>query len=118
MKIGLLATVNEYTVDPASLARKVEQLGFESLWVPDHAVMPVHTTTPLPESPPGEGQIPEVYSHMCDPFVAKPDSYRQRTRDARPFLGWPRAVRYRRRMAERGIRDARRRLPASMDADA
>jgi probable F420-dependent oxidoreductase len=70
MKIGLLATVNEYTVDPASLARKVEQLGFESLWVPDHAVMPVHTTTPLPESPPGEGQIPEVYSHMCDPFVA------------------------------------------------
>src|SRR3984893_10820003 len=70
MKIGLLATVNEYTVDPASLARKVEQLGFESLWVPDHAVMPVHTQTPLPESQPGEGQIPEVYSHMCDPFVA------------------------------------------------
>src|SRR5260370_34821058 len=70
MKIGLLAAVNEYTDDPASLARKVEQLGFESLWVPDHAVMPVHTTTPLPESPPGEGQIPEVYSHMCDPFVA------------------------------------------------
>jgi alkanesulfonate monooxygenase SsuD/methylene tetrahydromethanopterin reductase-like flavin-dependent oxidoreductase (luciferase family) len=83
MKIGLLATVNEYTVDPASLARKVEQLGFESLWVPDHAVMPVHTTTPLPESQPGEGQIPEVYSHMCDPFVAMAMAAGATTRSSR-----------------------------------
>jgi len=43
---------------------------FESLWLPDHVVMPVQTTTPLPESQPGRGEIPEVYSHMCDPFVA------------------------------------------------
>ena len=70
MKIGMLSTVNEYSVDPATLARKAEALGFESLWLPDHAVMPVHTTTPLPETPPGQGQIPELYSHMCDPFVA------------------------------------------------
>jgi len=70
MKIGILFTVNEYTVDPANLARKMEALGFESLWVPEHAVLPAHTTTPLPESPPGQGQIPEVYSHVCDPFVA------------------------------------------------
>lgn len=70
MKIGILFTINEYSVDPANLARKMEALGFESLWVPDHAVLPVHTTTPLPESPPEQGQIPEVYSHMCDPFVA------------------------------------------------
>jgi probable F420-dependent oxidoreductase len=70
MKIGILFAVNEYTVNPASLARKMEQLGFESLWVPDHPVMPVRSATPLPESPPGQGQIPEVYSHMCDPFVA------------------------------------------------
>jgi probable F420-dependent oxidoreductase len=70
MKIGILFTVNEFSVDPASLARKMEALGFESLWVPDHAVMPVHTSTPLPESQPGQGAIPEVYSHMCDPFVA------------------------------------------------
>lgn len=70
MKIGILFTVNEHTVDPANLARKAEQLGFESLWFPDHAVMPVNTSTPLPETQPGQGQIPEVYSHMCDPFVA------------------------------------------------
>jgi probable F420-dependent oxidoreductase len=70
MKIGILFTVNEYTVDPASLARKMEALGFESLWIPEHAIIPLHTTTPLPESPPGQGQIPEVYSHISDPFVA------------------------------------------------
>jgi probable F420-dependent oxidoreductase len=70
MKIGILFTANEYTVGPAELARTMERLGFESLWLPDHPVMPVHSSTPLPESRPGEGEIPEVYSHMCDPFVA------------------------------------------------
>lgn len=70
MRVGILFTVNESTVDPANLARKMETLGFESLWIPEHAIIPVHTTTPLPESPPGQGQIPEVYSHICDPFIA------------------------------------------------
>ena len=70
MKIGILFTVNEHSVDPATLARKLESLGFESLWVPDHPVLPVHSSTPLPETQPGQGEIPEVYSHMCDPFVA------------------------------------------------
>lgn len=69
MKIGILFTVNEFTVGPANLAKKMESLGFESLWIPEHAIIPVHTTTPLPESPPGQGQIPEVYSHISDPFV-------------------------------------------------
>jgi probable F420-dependent oxidoreductase len=70
MKVGFLGVVNEYSVDPASLARKAEELGFESAWVPDHAIIPVHTSTPLPETQPGQGQIPEIYSHMCDPFIA------------------------------------------------
>lgn len=70
MKIGLLAAVNEYTVDPMRLARKAEELGYESLWFPDHPVMPVNVATPLPETRPGEGRIPEVYSHMSDPFPA------------------------------------------------
>ncbi len=69
MKIGILIAVNEHTADPATLGRKMEQLGFESLWLPDHPVLPVHTITPLPETPPGQGQIPEVYAHISDPFV-------------------------------------------------
>jgi len=48
----------------------MEALGFESLWIPEHAIIPVEAATPLPESPPGQGQIPEAYSHVCDPFVA------------------------------------------------
>jgi len=70
MKIGILFAVNEATIDPASLARAMERLGFESLWLPDHPVIPVHSETPLPETPPGQGEIPEFYAHMCDPFVA------------------------------------------------
>ena len=70
MKIGLLVAPNERTVNPADLARTAEDLGFESLWLPDHSVMPVHTATPLPETRPGEGGIPDVYYHICDPFVA------------------------------------------------
>jgi probable F420-dependent oxidoreductase len=70
MKIGFLTVLNERSVDPTSLARKAEELGFESAWVPEHAIIPVHTTTPLPETQPGQGAIPEVYSHVCDPFVA------------------------------------------------
>lgn len=70
MKIGLLTAPNERSANPAELARAAEALGFESLWVPDHAVMPVHTATPLPETRPGEGGIPEIYYHICDPFVA------------------------------------------------
>lgn len=69
MKIGILIAANEHTANPAILARKIEQLGFESLWLPDHPVLPVHSATPLPETPPGQGQIPEVYSHISDPFV-------------------------------------------------
>jgi probable F420-dependent oxidoreductase len=69
MKIGILIAVNEHTAAPALLARKMEELGFESIWFPDHPVLPVHCTTPLPETPPGQGQIPELYSHISDPFV-------------------------------------------------
>jgi probable F420-dependent oxidoreductase len=70
VKVGLLTAPNERSANPADLARAAEALGFESLWVPDHAVMPVHTATPLPETRPGEGGIPDVYYHICDPFVA------------------------------------------------
>jgi probable F420-dependent oxidoreductase len=69
MKIGILIAANERTADPAMLAGKMEHLGFESIWLPDHPVLPVHSTTPLPETPQGQGQIPEVYSYISDPFI-------------------------------------------------
>ena len=68
MKIGILAFIAEYTAEPAQVARKCEQLGFDSMFIPEHPIIPVHHVTPYPAS--RDGVIPDVYSHMPDPFVA------------------------------------------------
>jgi probable F420-dependent oxidoreductase len=67
MKIGLLAFVGAQTVDPAALARKCEALGFESFYLPEHAIIPVEHKTRYPLSK--DGEIPEPYAQMVDPFV-------------------------------------------------
>ncbi|MBV8359813.1 MAG: LLM class F420-dependent oxidoreductase [Deltaproteobacteria bacterium] len=67
MKIGLLAFVTAQSVDPAALARKCESLGFESFYLPEHAIIPVRHKTRYPLSE--DGEIPEPYSQMVDPFV-------------------------------------------------
>lgn len=67
MKVGMLLNVNNHTVDPATLARSVEEAGFESLWVGDHPAIPVQTDSPMQGS--GD-EIPESYAHVSDPFVA------------------------------------------------
>ncbi|HEY6394628.1 MAG TPA: LLM class F420-dependent oxidoreductase [Candidatus Binataceae bacterium] len=66
MKIGVLAFIASYTQSPASVARKCEELGFESLWLPEHPILPVNPKTPFPR---GDGTIPEIYAQMIDPFV-------------------------------------------------
>ena len=38
MKIGIIT----YAVDLSALAKKAEELGFDSLWAPEHNTMPVH----------------------------------------------------------------------------
>jgi probable F420-dependent oxidoreductase len=65
MKIGLLKVFHESTARPGPFAQAVEQLGFESLWVPEHPILPVDPKTPFPAG----GPIPDVYSHMSDQFV-------------------------------------------------
>ena len=66
MKIGIFAMLSESTIDPVSAARKCEELGFESIWVPEHAIIPVHTKVPYPAL---DGKIPEPYTRFPDPFV-------------------------------------------------
>jgi len=66
MKVGVLAFIASYTADPARVARKCESLGFESFWLPEHPIIPVVHKTPFPR---GDGTIPDIYSHMIDPFV-------------------------------------------------
>ena len=48
MKIGISVIPTERSIDPAVLAKRAEELGFESLWVPDQPVLPVTTTRDVP----------------------------------------------------------------------
>ena len=67
MKIGMNTRVSSRSLDVAVVAQKAEALGFESLWLPEHGVMPVHVTTRYQGSP--DGRIPPSMSDMGDPFI-------------------------------------------------
>ena len=66
MDLGLAHFLTDYGMPPAELARKVEERGFESLFLPEHTHIPVSRATPYP----GGGELPPEYSHTLDPFVA------------------------------------------------
>jgi probable F420-dependent oxidoreductase len=53
--------------DLAEIARNAESLGYESLWIPEHPVIPVVRTTPFPI---GDGKLPDHYTRWVDPFIA------------------------------------------------
>ncbi len=67
MDIGIFAFLTDRTMDVVPLAQGVEELGFESLWVPEHPIMPVHTTSRYPGS--ADGVIPKSAYRLTDPFV-------------------------------------------------
>ena len=62
MDIGLLMYPTGKFIDVAPVAELAEELGFESLWVPEHAVIPVATVR--------NGPAPRAFAYMADPFVA------------------------------------------------
>ena len=68
MQIGVMMFPTRHPVDVAVVAQQAEALGFDSLWVGEHPIMPVQSTSPFPGSP--DGKIPESYSWFVDPFVA------------------------------------------------
>lgn len=68
MNIGLSTFPTDYSADIAIIAKRAEELGFDSLWVPEHPILPVHSASPWPGSP--DGVIPKVYADIVDPFVA------------------------------------------------
>ena len=53
-------------MDPASLARLVEDRGFESLFFPEHTHIPASRRSPYP----GGSELPRKYAHTFDLFVA------------------------------------------------
>ncbi len=66
MKYGLQMFPTDYAIPVTDLGRAAEELGFESLFFPEHSHIPTSRRTPWP----GGGELPKEYSHTLDPFVA------------------------------------------------
>ena len=67
MAVGTSVPLPAYTIDPAFMAKKAEELGFESIWYAEHPAVPVHSTSPFPAT---GGEIPWTYSHFSEPYIA------------------------------------------------
>ncbi len=65
MKIGVIMFCTDTSIDIVSLAKHAEALGFESLFVPEHPVIPTNRVTPFAAG----GPLPEHYKRTVDPFV-------------------------------------------------
>ena len=68
MDIGLNMSISTHSIDVADIAAKAEALGFESIWLPEHPVMPVNPASRYPGS--ADGAIPDYMSDMADPYIA------------------------------------------------
>ncbi len=66
MKFGITMFPTDYAIPVPELARACEDLGFESLFFPEHTHIPASRKTPWP----GGAELPREYSHTLDPFVA------------------------------------------------
>ncbi len=66
MKFGVFMFPTGYAINPVELGKAVEDLGFESLFFPEHTHIPASRLSPFP----GGGELPREYSNTLDPFVA------------------------------------------------
>jgi probable F420-dependent oxidoreductase len=67
MKIGLLMLATAQAAEVGAVAQKAEALGFDSFWLPEHPVIPVHYKSRFPYTE--DGVIPDLYAQFVDPFV-------------------------------------------------
>ena len=65
MEFGISTFVNDDSIDPVSLAKAVEERGFESLVIPEHTHIPASRETAFP----GGGDVPSWYYRTLDSFV-------------------------------------------------
>jgi len=68
MDIGILVAATAESGDLAEIARLTESLGYDSLWIPEHPVIPVDMKTPFPAA--RDGKLPDHYARWADPFIA------------------------------------------------
>jgi probable F420-dependent oxidoreductase len=67
MEIGVSAIISSESMDVAAMAQKAEEVGFRSFWLPEHAIIPVQTTSRYGGTP--DGSIPAFMNDMGDPFI-------------------------------------------------
>lgn len=66
MNVGFVLIATTRTGDLAALARRAEAMGFDSLWIPEHPVIPAGPLTAFPFA----NALPEHYGRWTDPFIA------------------------------------------------
>jgi len=67
VSVGIIVPLPAYTLDPAFIAKKAEDLGFESIWYHEHPILPVKSQSPFPAT---GGEIPWTYRHFSDPYIS------------------------------------------------
>jgi probable F420-dependent oxidoreductase len=65
MDFGAAIFTTDYSIQPAELARALEERGFESFWAPEHSHIPLSRRSPWP----GGAELPKPYYDVMDPFV-------------------------------------------------
>ena len=60
MKVGIDTLLTEHSIDVAVLAKRAEELGLESVWVPEQNILPVTTKNP----------VPRLWADIVDPYIA------------------------------------------------
>ena len=68
MKIGISMNPIAEMGDFGAIAKKIEELGFDSVWLPEHPVIPVHHNTKYGGTP--DGSIPERMTLGVNPLIA------------------------------------------------
>ena len=66
MKFGIAIFPTDTAISMTELGPAVEERGFESLWVAEHSHIPTSRESPYPAG----GELPAMYYHTLDPFVA------------------------------------------------
>jgi probable F420-dependent oxidoreductase len=65
MKFGISTFVNDDTIDTVTLARAIEERGFDALAIAEHTHIPASRESAYPLG----GELPSIYYRTLDPFV-------------------------------------------------
>jgi probable F420-dependent oxidoreductase len=67
--VGVFQVIADlHTGDPAIIARRAEELGFDSYWLPEHAAIPQGSADEYPGKVEG-GSVPDYLYRMPDPLI-------------------------------------------------